>query len=69
MKPIFSRCTAWRCFGASLCTATSSNQYSPSYAPSIIPRMLSSELLPAPDGPMIDTNSPGLISRLIRRST
>ena len=34
-----------------------------------MPRMWSSVDLPAPDGPMIETNSPGLMSSVIRRST
>ena len=33
------------------------------------PRMLSSVDFPAPDGPMMVTNSPSLISTLMRRST
>src|SRR5688572_24579144 len=43
--------------------------YSPVHAASCIPRIWSSVDLPAPDGPMMDTNSPGLISTVIRRST
>src|SRR5947209_1192018 len=34
-----------------------------------MPRMWSSVDFPAPEGPMIDTNSPSLISALMRRST
>src|SRR5262249_1833979 len=34
-----------------------------------MPRMCRSVDLPAPDGPMIETNSPSLRSRLIRRRT
>src|ERR1051325_12085693 len=34
-----------------------------------MPRMCNKVVFPAPDGPMIDTNSPGLMSRLIRRKT
>src|SRR5437868_11387529 len=34
-----------------------------------MPTMCSSVDFPAPDGPIIDTNSPGAISRSIRRST
>ena len=46
-----------------------SKQYSPLQALSCMPRMWSSVDLPAPDGPMIETNSPGLMSSAIRRST
>ena len=45
------------------------NQYSPVQAVSCMPRMWSSDDLPAPDGPMIDTNSPALMSSETRRST
>ena len=38
-------------------------------APSSMPRMASSVDLPAPDGPMMVMNSPGSMSRLIRRRT
>jgi len=34
-----------------------------------MPRMWSSVDLPAPEGPMIDTNSPGLMSTAMRLST
>src|ERR1044072_4929508 len=34
-----------------------------------MPRMCSKVDFPAPDGPMIETNSPALMSRLIRRRT
>ena len=34
-----------------------------------MPRMWSSVDLPAPDGPMIETNSPGLMSSAMRRRT
>src|SRR5258708_40379162 len=34
-----------------------------------MPRMWSSVDLPAPDGPMIETNSPSLMSALMRRRT
>src|ERR1043166_10074307 len=34
-----------------------------------MPRMCNNVDFPAPDGPMIETNSPGLMSRLIRRKT
>src|ERR1043165_432447 len=34
-----------------------------------MPRMCNNVDFPAPDGPMIETNSPGLMSRLIRRRT
>ena len=40
-----------------------------SSAESCMPRMWSSVLLPAPDGPMIDTKSPWAISAVTRRST
>src|SRR5436190_18923040 len=43
--------------------------YSPAHAASCMPRMWRSVDLPAPDGPMIDTNSPGLMSSVMRRST
>ena len=41
----------------------------PVHALSCIPMMCRSVDLPAPDGPMIETNSPSLMSALIRRST
>src|SRR6476661_2772881 len=34
-----------------------------------MPRMCNNVDFPAPDGPMIETNSPGLMSTLIRRRT
>src|SRR5205085_716098 len=34
-----------------------------------MPRICSSVDLPAPDGPMMETNSPGLMSNVMRRST
>src|SRR5438105_1505997 len=34
-----------------------------------MPRMASNVDLPAPDGPMMETNSPGLMSNVMRRST
>src|ERR1051326_4249504 len=34
-----------------------------------MPRMCNKVDFPAPDGPMIETNSPGLMSRLIRLKT
>src|SRR5687767_14492280 len=44
-------------------------KYSPLHAASWMPRMWRSVDLPAPEGPMIDTNSPGLMSAAMRRST
>src|SRR4029079_13428295 len=43
------------------------NEYSPDHALSCMPRMCSNVDLPAPDGPMIEMNSPGLMSRVMRR--
>src|SRR5688572_27251651 len=60
---------AARCFGASAWIGCPMNTYSPAQAASCMPRMWSSVDLPAPEGPMIDTNSPGLMSTVIRRST
>ncbi len=51
------------------CTACPWNQNSPVQALSSIPMMLSSVDFPAPEGPMIDTNSPGRTSYVMRRST
>src|SRR5215510_11762914 len=45
------------------------SEYSPAHALSCMPRMCSSVDLPAPEGPMMETNSPGLMSSVIRRST
>jgi hypothetical protein len=55
--------------GLSACTASSRNQYSPVQEASSIPMMDRSVDLPAPDGPMIVTNSPSWMSRSIRRRT
>src|SRR5262245_44892137 len=43
--------------------------YSPDQVASCMPRMCRSVDFPAPDGPMIETNSPGLISSVMRRRT
>src|SRR4030095_15231318 len=45
------------------------SEYSPLQALSCMPRMCSSVDLPAPDGPMMETNSPGLMSIAMRLST
>ena len=47
----------------------SARWYSPVQALSCMPRMWSRVDLPAPDGPMIDTNSPSFTSRSIRRNS
>src|SRR5437660_7964803 len=49
--------------------AWSSKWYSPVQALSCIPNKCSSVDLPAPEGPMMETNSPSLISMLMRRRT
>src|SRR5579864_6178704 len=49
--------------------AWSNRWYSPVQALSCIPSKCSSVDLPAPDGPMMETNSPSLISALMRRRT
>src|SRR5580704_17392108 len=43
--------------------------YSPVQLESCMPIKCSSVDLPAPEGPMMETNSPSLISALMRRST
>src|SRR5580698_10695163 len=43
--------------------------YSPVQLESCMPIKCSSVDLPAPDGPMMETNSPSLISALMRRKT
>src|SRR5688572_32153158 len=62
-------CSACRSFAPSAWMACPISTYSPDQALSWRPRMCRSVDLPAPDGPMIDTNSPGLMSSVIRRST
>src|SRR5579862_1559427 len=47
----------------------SSSLYSPVQALSCMPITCNSVDLPAPEGPMIETNSPSLISTLMRRKT
>src|ERR1700730_13311114 len=49
--------------------AWSRRWYSPVQALSCIPSKCSSVDLPAPEGPMMETNSPSLISALMRRRT
>jgi len=53
----------------SFCTGVSSNKYSPSDASSKSPKIWSSVDFPEPEGPMIEINSPSLISRLMFRRT
>ena len=62
-------CSAERSLAGSVCTAWPMSEYSPVQALSWRPRIWSSVDLPAPDGPMIETNSPGLMSKAMRRST
>src|SRR5260370_38096155 len=58
-----------RSFLLILWMAWSSRWYSPVQALSCIPNKCSSVDLPAPEGPMMETNSPSLISALMRRRT
>src|ERR1700722_8274720 len=65
---MFALCSSFRRFTFSRCTAWSRKKYSPVHELSSIPMMLSNVDLPAPDGPMIVTNSPGIMSSVTRRS-
>ncbi len=57
---IFARCDADR-----FSTGVSSSRYLPAVGLSSSPRIDSSVVLPHPDGPAIDTNSPVAICRLM----
>src|SRR6266513_1712113 len=54
--------SATRSLGFILCTTWSRKRYSPVQSPSSMPSTASSVDFPAPDGPMIETNSPAAIS-------
>src|SRR5688500_2851848 len=58
-----------RCFEFIRCTGSPANQYSPLQLWSSMPRTASNVDLPAPEGPMMETNSPGLMSKVMRRRT
>src|SRR5580765_3132637 len=60
-------CSRARSLGFSRCTGWPLKKNSPVQALSCMPMMCSSVDLPAPDGPMIDTNSPSLMSILMHR--
>src|SRR6185436_17314303 len=57
------------CLWLIACTGCPRKKNSPVHALSSMPRIASSVDFPAPDGPMIDTNSPGWMSPEIRRNT
>src|SRR6185312_4587853 len=67
--PMCSLFSATRCLWFIACTGWPRKKNSPDHALSSMPRIASNVDLPAPDGPMIETNSPGWISPVIRRST
>src|SRR6185295_9679154 len=67
-KPTVRFASSARCLPESLWTGSPNSSYSPAQAWSRRPRMESSVLLPAPDGPITVTNSPGAMSRSMRRS-
>ena len=52
-----------RCLAFSACTSWPRKRYSPAQSSSSMPRIASSVDLPAPDGPMMVTNSPAAIER------
>ena len=58
-----------RSFAFERCTAGRRRKYSPVQSLSCMPMMCSSVDLPAPDGPMIETNSPAVMSMATRRRT
>src|SRR5215470_11520346 len=68
-KPTYRLFSSILSLGFKRSTWWSSSRYSPLHAWSSIPRIERSVDLPAPDGPMIVTNSPASIFRLIRRRT
>src|SRR6202035_3039961 len=60
---------AARCLGLSWWIGCPRNSYSPLQAASSMPRIDSRVVLPAPEGPMMVTNSPSAMWSLIWRST
>src|SRR5207253_3060906 len=59
--------SATRSLGFILCTRWSRKRYSPVQSPSSMPSTASRVDFPAPDGPMMETNSPAAMSRVICR--
>ncbi len=68
-NPMYFLCSSLRCFTESLCTGSPRKSNSPLHWPSSIPRMASRVDFPAPEGPMMVTNSPGATSKFTWRST
>ena len=68
-KPMCFLFNSMRSFGLISWTAWSKKRYWPVHAWSSIPRIASSVDLPAPEGPITVTNSPGAIFMPIRRRT
>ncbi len=66
---MYCLCSFARSFGFIACTAYPWNSNSPLQALSCIPRIWSNVDLPAPDGPMMERNSPSLTSMSICRRT